>query len=394
MTVAKPTKNRSRLAVLATHPIQYHSPLYRSLTGVVDLHVFYANEGNAADQISAGFGHAFSWDTDLLSGYSHSFLENVSSRPGTSSFSGSDTPDIGDRLKEGEFTHVLSMGWYLKSQIQGIVAAKRAGMSVLIRGDSHLVTPRSFLKRSVKMLVYPLLLRTFDAVLYVGSRNHDYYRHYFIPEERMFFSPHAVDNEHFAKGAQESIRMATRKKMGISESQFAILYVGRLLDFKHPEHLINAAAKLREKGVDAVVVVAGAGAMEEQLRTMAKAAGVPLPFLGFVNQQDLPGIYAAADVLMLPSQMESWGLVCNESLAAGTPILVSDAVGCAPDLASDGIAGRKYSFGDINGAVSQLSAIAASPPPKAAVEALSNRYSPAAASCGVLQAVHATSGLN
>ena len=190
-----------RLAVLTSHPVQYYAPLFRELAERVDLHVFYAHNATAEQQAAAVFGKAFNWDVDLTSGYAHSFLHNVATRPGTDSFGACDTPEIADRLWSGGFGAVLALGWHLKSMLQGIFAAKRLGIPVMVRGDSQLGTPRGAVKTAVKRVTYPALLRVFDAALYAGQRNFDYFRHFGYPAARLFHSPHCVDTERFAASA-------------------------------------------------------------------------------------------------------------------------------------------------------------------------------------------------
>jgi len=136
-----------RLAVVASHPVQYHAPLYRRLAEQVDLEVFYAHRATSDDQAKAGFGVGFDWDVDLLSGYRSTFLRNVAANSGVSYFRGCDTPDIGTCLEAGRFDAVLIQGWYLKCFLQAAFAGKRRGIPVLSRGDSHLDSPRSAFKR-------------------------------------------------------------------------------------------------------------------------------------------------------------------------------------------------------------------------------------------------------
>ena len=97
----------TRLAILASHPVQYYAPLFRELAQRLDLTVFYAHSATDMDQARAGFGVGFSWDVDLLSGYEHVFLDNVARNPGLGRFSGVDTPEIGHRLREGRFDALL-----------------------------------------------------------------------------------------------------------------------------------------------------------------------------------------------------------------------------------------------------------------------------------------------
>ncbi len=132
-------------------------------------------------------------------------------------------------------------------------------------------------------------------------------------------------------------------------------------------------------------MVAGSGQLESAMRERAKSLGVKLHLLGFQNQTEMPAAYAAANVLVLPSTgRESWGLVANEALACGTPIAVSDAVGCAPDLAGDGSAGRVFPVGDQSALREAVAGVINSPPSRLGVAAKSNAYGLTAAVEGIV----------
>lgn len=153
------------------------------------------------------------WDVDLTGGYAYSFLTNVSRNPNASHFSGCDTPEITRRLRHSRFDALLAMGWHLKWFLQGLLAAKRVGLPVIVRGDSHLATPRSSIKRFGKALLYPPFLRLFDGALYdgalyVGQRSRAYYEHYHYPQTRLFFSRHRVDTNWFSDRATAASRHA------------------------------------------------------------------------------------------------------------------------------------------------------------------------------------------
>jgi glycosyltransferase involved in cell wall biosynthesis len=376
-----------RIAVVDSHPIQYYAPLYRALAERLDLVVFFAHRATRSDQAEAGFGVGFDWDVDLLSGYSHHFLENVARSPGLHHFGGCDTPEIRARLRAGRFDAVLVQGWHRKSLVQAIFAAKRTGLPLLVRGDSHVETPRMAYRRAVKAIVYPAFLRLFDAALYVGQRSRAYWEHYRYPLRRLFFSPHAVDAGWFAARATVEARLALRQRLGIHPDAAIALFAGKLVPFKRPLDLIAAAAELKNRSRDLGVLVAGAGPLEEEMRTAAAAAGIPVYFLGFCNQTEMPAAYAAADCLVLPSDgRETWGLVANEALACGRPVLLSDAVGSAPDLAEDGAAGRIFPVGDPAGLADALSMLLQNPPPAEAIARKSAAYSLDAAVDGIVRA--------
>ena len=243
--------NHLRLGILTSHPIQYYAPWFRQLAQQVDLQVFFAHRQDATGQAAAGFGVKFEWDVPLTEGYPHRWLKNVSVHPGLGSFGGCDTPEIYDivagKLKaemqkpkaetsdsqKSDFSFQLStfsvspfdafliMGWNRKSYVQAIRACRRNRIPVLMRGDSQLNTPRSRLTTLVKYLPYRWILPRLDGHLYVGQRNREYLRHYGVPESRLFFTPHFVDNEWFGARAEEVRASPLRLDRGESDATLA-----------------------------------------------------------------------------------------------------------------------------------------------------------------------------
>jgi len=376
-----------RLAIVASHPIQYYAPLFRALAARLDLTVFYAHRATPHDQAQAGFGVGFNWDIDLLSGYAYEFLRNVSAAPSLDRFAGVDTPEIGRRLRAGRFDAVLVMGWRLKCFHQALWAAKRMRIPVLVRGDSHLDTPRAAWKRWAKAITYPIFLRSFDGALIVGARNRAYWRHYGYPETRMFDSPHCVDNDWFAARATPGARAELSERLSIAPEAKLVLFAGKLLPFKRPLDLIEAAALARRNGEAVEVLVAGAGPLESELRARARTLGVPVHFLGFCNQTEMPAAYAASDLLVLPSDgNETWGLVVNEALACGRPVLVSDAVGCAPDMAAHLGDHSVFPMGDIRALAGRLHEALGSPLDVDKIAATATAFSLTLAADGIIAA--------
>jgi glycosyltransferase involved in cell wall biosynthesis len=383
-----PNAPRMRLAIVASHPIQYYAPIFRMLDRRLDLEVFYAHRATPADQANAGFGTAFDWDVDLLSGYRSCFMTNVAERPTTASFFGCDTPEIFQHIRKGTFDAVLVLGWYLKSFIQAIAAAKRAGIPVLIRGDSQLMMPSSRIKALFKRLIYPPALRIFNAALYVGRRSREYFESYAYPRNRLFYSPHCVDTEWFCERGSVEAGAALREREGIGKKEAVVLFAGKLIPFKRPLDVVEAAACLVNGGRRVTVMVAGSGPLEEMMRHRAAQIGVKLALLGFRNQTEMPACYAACDVLVLPStRRETWGLVANEALACGRPIVVSDAVGCAPNLAADGVVGRTFPLGNYRRLAEEIAAVLDAPPPLAAIKSRSKEYNIDAACDGIIKAL-------
>ena len=140
-----------------------------------------------------------------------------------------------------------------------------------------------------------------------------------------------------------------------------------------------------------------ADAMLGMKPTQYRAGGVDARFLGFVNQSGLPSVYASSDVVVLPSTaVETWGLVINEAMACGVPAVVSDAVGCEPDLIEPGITGAVAPLGDVAGlatAVASVLALDVGTTRRALAERM-ELYSPARAAAGLLEAADALASRN
>jgi glycosyltransferase involved in cell wall biosynthesis len=240
--------------------------------------------------------------------------------------------------------------------------------------------------RLAKELVYPRLLGLFDGFLYVGRRNHDYLRHYGLAEERLFFSPHCVDNDWFAARA-DAEREARRERVGGVAGIKSVLFAGKLVERKRPLDVIRALALAAAQGCRAQAVFVGAGELEDSLRREAAGSGVPAIFHGFQNQSRMPALYAASDLLVLPSDhQETWGLVVNEAMACGTPAVVSDAVGCGPDLIDPGRTGAVFRLGDVTalaGAIQSTLALETSSVRRHLREKMAD-YSPAATARGII----------
>jgi len=325
-----------RLALAATHPIQYQAPWFRALAArpEIELEVGFAWLPDATAQ-GVGFDVPFEWDVPVLEGYRWVELERSSSRPRLSTFNGLKLRRPG-RWLAGRDALIVT-GWHSRALVQLTLAARRRRLPVLVRGDSHAGRRRP---RTVR-LMHRAWLRLFDAFLVVGSGNRAFYRQAGIAERRLFDCPHFVDNARFAAGSDSARqrRDELRTAHGISAGAVCALFVGKLEPVKSLGFLLDAVERARPRAPGLELAVVGEGPLRRELELRARAAGMPVVWSGFVNQRELPERYAAADFLVLPSRSETWGLVVNEAMACGLPALVSDTVGCAPDLVREGETG-------------------------------------------------------
>jgi glycosyltransferase involved in cell wall biosynthesis len=338
---------RTRLLIASSHPIQYHSPLFRQLTDdpAIDPDVLYLTLPSSETQ-GLGFGKPFTWDVPLLEGYR--WHQAISGRGLgiTSGYRGvwlrHPDRELGWGSNGERPAALLLTGWHFLGLLQLFIAAKLKRIPVLLRMDSNDFRPRSW----ILDLIYRILFMGVDIVLTVGAANARWCRLNGIPPSRMVPSPHFVDNAFFAERAAtfRLQRQELRQRWQIPADAFCFLFAGKLQPKKRPQDLLEAFALVKAQGKmpgrPLHLLMVGTGEMEASCRIQVEALQLPISFVGFLNQSEIPGAYAVTDCLVLPSDHgESWGLVVNEAMACGLPAIVTDLVGCAEDLVHSGVTG-------------------------------------------------------
>ena len=345
-----------RLAYFVSHPIQYQAPLLRLIAAEPDiqLKVFFFSDFSLQAYQDPGFGQLVKWDIPLTEGYDCQFLDCWGSKQRQSFLRQPIARDIFEQLKRGQFDAVWVHGWSWLCSLQAILAAEQLGIPILLRGDSNAVNePRHPVKQWAKRVFLNWLFQKVASFLYVGTLNRQFYRNYGVSEERLFPMPYAVDNDFFQKQAmlERANREELRKSLNLEPGRPIILYAAKLIEVKRPQDLLAAYRLLSPDGVrepEPYLLFVGDGALKSQLEAEAKATGwQSIGFLGFRNQSEMPGIYKLSDVFVLPSSFEPWGLAVNEVMNAGKAVVVSDQVGCAPDLVIEGQNGRTFPVGNI-----------------------------------------------
>jgi len=214
--------------------------------------------------------------------------------------------------------------------------------------DAHSLEPQDHKKWKVgaKRAILPSLFRAADAVFAPSSRTVQYLIELGVNPGDVFLTPHAVEAARFAKFAGSSNREASRRRWGARDGSLVTLFCGKLVPWKRPHDLLEAAKDLSEVHV----VFVGDGSLRRELESSADSLGLRhrVHFEGFVNQTKLPEMYAGADVLVLPSAHEAFGVVVNEAFACGRPAIVSNACGAAGNLVTEGETGFVFSVGDLN----------------------------------------------
>ena len=196
--------------------------------------------------------------------------------------------------------------------------------------------PRSWGKEQFKRRV----VAAFSAALVAGSRAQHYLQGLGLDPQHQFRAWDAVDNCYFEQGAGAARNDTTTLLAQLKLPNRYFLCVARFIPEKNLPRLIEAYASYVGHSGDGAwaLVLSGSGPLEEKLRrTIADARlGSVVHFTGFIQYSELPAYYGLAGALVLPSVSETWGLVVNEAMAAGLPVMVSAHCGCAPDLVREG----------------------------------------------------------
>jgi glycosyltransferase involved in cell wall biosynthesis len=324
---------KPRMGVLAYGPIQYHTPLYQLLArrGNVELDVLYLSDGGYRPAIDPGFGVPVAWDIDLLSGYAHRFLATAEHPAGR----------VGRMraLLRWIPVHdvVVVNGYYSPWMLSAMAACRVLGVPYLLRASAHPRGRATGVRRVIRQAGARIVVAASSGGLSMGLLNDEFYR--LNKARRIVFAPNSVDNDRFAVPSHRT-RAGLLARHGLGDGRPVILYCGKLYPAKRPLDLTAAVNLLRH---DVTLLFVGDGSLAGQVRSSLRPGGGAVT--GFVNQAELPSYYQAADVLVVPSQGETWGLVINEAMASGVLPVASDRVGAIPDLV-DGI-GEVYPCGDV-----------------------------------------------
>lgn len=354
---------RFRLAVVNSHPIQYFAPLFRRIAESpdIDITVYYCSkQGLQTGFVDPGFGVEVVWDVPLLEGYNYKILPNLFGDHGVRGFFSPINPSIIPELKRGQFDAVVIHGHNLATNLIALIAAKSFGTSVFMRSETHLLLKRHAFKALFRPSVMKLFYRLCDACLYIGTRNKEFYLAHGVPDQKLFFVPYTVDNHSFEVAAESAVAQSSeiRRQMGIPLGIPIILYASKLIPRKRPRDLLLAHTSLAGLGVQAALIFVGTGEALSQLQEEVASRSLALVFFaGFVNQSQLPAYYCMADVFVLPSEDEPWGLVVNEVMSCGVPVVTTTEVGAAADLVLDGQTGFTYQAGEISSLTTALGRI-------------------------------------
>jgi glycosyltransferase involved in cell wall biosynthesis len=338
-----------RLGHFVTHPIQYFAPLYRALAERIDLEftVLFGSRFGLQPSFDEGFGRTVQFDVPLLSGYRHRFLANRGSGEPARGYRNFDCPDLDAICREERFDAVWIHGWAYQAHWQAIESCRKRGVPYLMRGETTLLLkPRYSLRWFAARLRLGRMLRAAGACLTIGKNNRAFYASMGVAESRLHPAHYSVDAVTFRDTAGgEDERRRLRQEHGADDETCVVVASSKAIARKRLADAIRAVGRL---GPKVHLWILGEGPLRPRLEELSRReAPGRVVWQGFVNQAAMPRRLAAADVFVMPSEDEPWGLSVNEAMAVGLPVICSDAVGCAADLVRPDLTGYSYPVGDV-----------------------------------------------
>jgi glycosyltransferase involved in cell wall biosynthesis len=323
-----------RVLLISEIPTPYRMPAFERIAAHpdIDLHVLFCAEEEPDRPWEIENDYAFSYD--VLPGVAPTF------RTRRDTFVYELNPSILGVLRKSPHDVLVVSGYSVFAEQVALLWARVTGRPYVLLSESHLGKVRSSWKQAAKQAVLPRVLRHAAAGLATGSAAAAYLSYYGIPPGRIRIFPNTIDVAAYRAAANAA---RDRRREVLAERELPdrfILYVGRLVERKGLLDLLVAHAALPPNAPPLMVVGDGPlrGAIESYPRARA---------LGFVAPRALPQLYGLADLVVVPSHDEPWGVAVNEALAAGAPVVVSDAVGAGPDLVRPGRNGLTYQAGNV-----------------------------------------------
>ena len=357
-------ERRFRVLAIASHPIQYAVPIFRLMAQDprLDFRVAYCTLRGAEAAHDPEFGRSVQWDVPLLDGYEWTHVPNQGT--GGESFSGLYNPGLWKLIREGHFDAVLCQLGYLRSSFWiSYFAARTSTTPFMFLTDASSIEARDGRKWKiwVKKLAWPVLFRMFSQVLTASSAGSEMMRSLRIPERKIAMTLDTVDNDWWRGEAARVNRAAVRASWGLDNEEKIVLFCAKLQPWKRPLDLLRAfaAAEIPRS----TLLFAGDGPLRASIEAEASALGLGqrVRVLGFVNQSQLPAVYRASDLLVIPSEYEPFGLVVNEAMLCGCVVIASDKVGALRDLIFPGRTGYVYPCGDTRALAAALRGAFADP---------------------------------
>ncbi|MGQ0568864.1 MAG: glycosyltransferase family 4 protein [Armatimonadota bacterium] len=270
-------------------------------------------------------------------------------------------PTVISELVRGRFDLIVTLAWTQPYSLQALLVSKFTGVPVFLWEES--IPHEPSLKKRLVMPLIRRVIQSYAGYLAASSRCIEYLASFGVERSRIFLFPQVTDHERFtAQGSRfETDQAALRRELKLPETGPAVMFVGQFIPRKGVLELLDAWRILHARGRShgAFLVLVGGGELRNRLVEEVRRDGLESSvFVSEFKQQDeLPIWYAACDIFVLPSRYDTFGVVVNEAMAAGLPIIATERVGAVGDLVKDGVNGLVVPPGDARALSSALEAL-------------------------------------
>lgn len=227
-------------------------------------------------------------------------------------------------------------GWGHPLLMVALLFAGMRRIPVTIESDTQFDPTTAAWRRALKCLILPALFRIPKLFFPAGTRQAAYFMHYGVNRERIRIAQMTVDvcaiMEQVDGYRAEAVSAPCAPCSG---GPAVFLYVGRLEPCKGIQDMLDAFIDLVRQGEKSRLIIVGDGCLRGLVESVARAYPA-IEYLGRLTGEALFRVYGRADVFVLPSRVEPWGLVINEAMAVGLPVIATDRVGCVDDLVREG----------------------------------------------------------
>ncbi len=325
--------NTFRLGVVFTHPTQHHGPLWRKLSeqpglSVKVLYLSDENQGSGDHELGS---KSQAWDVDLLSGYEHEYLKDLSGKIASKQQKSLINPKLIDLLRPDNFDAIFMQSFVNYSYRLTAILCKLRGIPLIMQNDATIMSDGRYSRshRILMAVLYPWMLNFADYWLSCGDHNEIHLRHYGVADKKIVRGCHPVDGERFEQSIaqkQDEI-LQIRQQLAWDKNTVIYGFAGKYIDRKNPFEFIEAIAKAHQRDPRIRGVMIGGGDLEPEINQRLATLNGEVLNIGFVNQTNIPLYYAAMNVFVTTSWIDPHPLVVSEAMVSGTPPILSDRCG-------------------------------------------------------------------
>jgi glycosyltransferase involved in cell wall biosynthesis len=381
------------LKVLLLHNIMapYRFPLFRALAGRpgIDLTVWFMSRSAKNRRWAAAK------DGREQLGFNYSVLPAIELRHFTRDlFTYIVNPTFPGMYARHRYDVLIAAGWLDFACQVGFTFSKLMRRKFILWSES---TPNELSwRRTVAVPLVKTMVSGADACIAVGSRSKQYLEMLGARPPDIFTAYSTVDIAHFELVSSRArlTRDQRKEALGIKRRQ-VVLYCGQFIERKGIRDLVDAFAIVKREFEDVALLLVGYGPLQADLEWRVRELGLAdVHFVGHAEVDEIPALYALGDIFVLPSTEETWGLVVNEAMACGLPVVVTDAVGSGPDLVEQGANGFVVQARNVEALANRVGELLRGPSLIAAFSRRSSelihRFTPESAADQFAEAIHHT----